>query len=527
MDISNSSPTDLGAPSKFLSWWPGQLEALQEVLNSDKRFIALSLATGAGKTLIYMIAALLHTAKPHSRACLLTSTKALQDQLARDFGSSLVDVRGMNNYPCKPLQHGGEFYDSSDAPWDRSCDRGPCKTGWHCDLRESGCYYFDRVSEAAKSRIVSTNYSYWMAGGKALGPIDLLVLDEAHKAPEELAGFLSTSLSMMEAEGILGGSVSDLGDDPDAWSEWARNQRVTLKPRLEALKGGVWSRVAAKEHRALERLERKLKLISMCDENWVVEVGKRVNFDPIWPKKLNSYLFRDAKKVLLVSATVRRKTCDLLGIEPDELHFYEGEAIFDMKRRPFIHIPTIRLNFRSSPEALRRWVVTIDNIINKRQGLSGVIHTVSYKRKDYLLAHSRFAERMLTHDTRSAGRVVEKFKRSPAGTILVSPSATTGYDFPGDECRWQIITKVPFPDARSKILKARCKDDKDYAMYLAMQELVQASGRGMRAPDDWCDVFVVDDNISWFLGKYKDFSPGWFTKSYVKKTIIPEVNGHE
>ena len=41
-----------------------------------------------------------------------------------------------------------------------------------------------------------------------------------------------------------------------------------------------------------------------------------------------------------------------------------------------------------------------------------------------------------------------------SGTVLVSPSVSTGYDFPGRECEWQFICKVPFPDGRAKIQQA-------------------------------------------------------------------------
>jgi len=219
--MTHDSPVDLGAPAKFASWREGQFAAVQKALESDKRFVALSLATGAGKTLIYMIAAMQQGLG--RRAVILTSTKSLQDQLARDFGNSLVDIRGMNNYECAPLNYGGEFYERTDNDWDRACDKGPCKTGFSCSLRESGCPYFDRVRQAAASSIVSTNYAYWLAGGKSLGHIDLLVLDEAHKAPEELAGFLSLVNNLVDSHNPRsqffrrGAEVESNGWDVDEW----------------------------------------------------------------------------------------------------------------------------------------------------------------------------------------------------------------------------------------------------------------------------------------------------------------------
>jgi len=518
-------PNQLGAPTKFSHWWEGQEEALQVALTSTTRFTALCLPTGAGKTLIYTLAAI----RSGMRAAILTSTKALQDQIYRDWGDRLYDMRGMNNYACKPLIKGGEFYVAGVADWKQRCDSGPCKSGYHCEHRDLGCSYFDSLAQAKDSRIVSTNYSYWMASStysQGLGARDLLIVDEAHKAPEELSKFTRIKLTATEIEGLLGDRFRS-NDDPNEWAGWAADayHRVCKKVAeltKETKTKNHYSQRLGKELSAYTALKNKLMRVTLIDDDWVVTEGKPVIFDPIFPRKQNEFLFQGVEKVILTSATIRPKTCDLLGIKKNELTFYEAPSTFPIERRPFIHIPTIKLTHRSTPAELRQWVIKIDQILSKREGRKGVIHTVSYRRADYLLQRSRHRDRMLSHDTRSAPKVVSEFKRSTGDCVLVSPSATTGYDFPYGECRFQIITKVPFPDMRSKVLRARCEKDKDYAMYLAMQDLVQASGRGMRAPDDYCETFIVDDSISWFLFKYKDFAPEWFVDSYKKVRVIPD-----
>ena len=64
--------------------------------------------------------------------------------------------------------------------------------------------------------------------------------------------------------------------------------------------------------------------------------------------------------------------------------------------------------------------------------------------------------------------------------------------------------------------------DPDYMNYLAMQELIQAAGRGSRAPDDQCEVFVIDDQFSWFPWRFKEFAPEWFLESITKTTSLPK-----
>jgi ATP-dependent DNA helicase DinG len=97
--------------------------------------------------------------------------------------------------------------------------------------------------------------------------------------------------------------------------------------------------------------------------------------------------------------------------------------------------------------------------------------------------------------------------------VLVSPALTTGYDFPYGECEYQVIAKIPFADMRDPVTKARTLVDPLYPMYVAMQELVQMVGRGMRAADDQCETFVCDGHAAWFLSKHLNLAPQWFRRA--------------
>jgi len=99
----------------------------------------------------------------------------------------------------------------------------------------------------------------------------------------------------------------------------------------------------------------------------------------------------------------------------------------------------------------------------------------------------------------------------------------TGWDFPDDECRWQIIIKLPYPDTRGNIVKTRAKEDKDFTAYLVMQQLIQAAGRGTRRATDWCETFIIDDNIQWFLGRNQHLSVEWFKGAYKVSRTVPRV----
>jgi len=73
-----------------------------------------------------------------------------------------------------------------------------------------------------------------------------------------------------------------------------------------------------------------------------------------------------------------------------------------------------------------------------------------------------------------------------------------------------VISKIAFPDTRSKVMQARCERDRSYANYLAGQELVQASGRVVRSEKDRGMTILLDDNWTWFKQAVEDHVPRWF-----------------
>ena len=55
-----------------------------------------------------------------------------------------------------------------------------------------------------------------------------------------------------------------------------------------------------------------------------------------------------------------------------------------------------------------------------------------------------------------------------------------------------------------------------------MQQLVQACGRGVRSVTDWCESIIIDDNIRWFLKRYRRFAPRWFLQAYKSIATLPD-----
>lgn len=554
------NPADIGLPPQFTAFRPGQEEAAIAIACGATRFDLVSMPTGSGKSIIYMAVANL----VDGRALVVTGTKGLQAQLLADYGEiGLTDIRGQNNYRCVAVDVGGALaeYGTPGTP----CSEGPCHAGVYCSMKprrdgesthDAGCEYYDAVAAARDARLVVTNYSYLMTSNRyaepdPLGKFDLLILDEAHTAPDVLAAFCAIELDRAEVKSLLGVGLPPIEEDTDNWVAWANEALTICRDRFAAAKGELGSittastdrRKSSKLVQRLTELGRKLRdlasahtwkraepsdpavIVAGAGTDWVAEPthdGKGCVFAPVWAHAYAEMcLFARTPKVVLVSALLRPAIARYLGISPTDMTYREFPSTFDPARRPFIHVPTTRVDRHMSEGQIRQWVNRIDQIIGGRLDRKGIVHTRSYDRARAIIERSKYSSIMLTHTTRTTREQIERFKLAKAPCVLVSPSVEEGVDFMYDLCRYQILAKVPFIDGRSRLIRARVQSDKTYSYYLTVLAITQQVGRGMRAQDDLCESFIVDDNIAWFWKAAKSMFPFWFKQAWRVEQQVP------
>lgn len=362
--------------------------------------------------------------------------EGLASHNCRDLSpTGLVDIRGQASYRCVAFDDEHRAY--RERPW-QGCDEGPCRVGHPCSRRPlpeeprdilKGCESYDALAGAYRSRLVTTNYKLWLhawENGRGLGPFDCLVLDEAHHADKELADFLSTSLEPADFQ-VLGGNAGDVGIAQ--WAVWAKRYIGPLKTALESRPR---SKSEFRKYRHLKRLVTKLDTLStMQDGEWVAQAQHGSwHFDPIFVARYADKLFRNIPHVILTSATITKKTTAMLGIADDTLTWHEAPSDFPVARRPVYYVPCVKLDYNSDPSQVRMWLATVDNFLRKRRDRKGIIHAVSYARAKQIREYSEFADSMILHDRHDTRDQVQRFKDAGPGAILVSPSVTTGYDFP-------------------------------------------------------------------------------------------------
>lgn len=500
------SPHELGLPPKYVSWRPVQEDALQKMLASKKRLKVPSMPVGSGKTGV-VIAYSVITKQP---TCIVTESRGLQVQYMGDGnGCGMTKIWGKRNYDC----HLREDY---------TCEEG----------HAAKCPYKGTVScpasademRAATSSLVVTNYAKWIAArkfGKGMDHFTQVVFDEGHESVAAVGQAMQVTLHHHEIEDVLGLDFpTNIGDDLTSWRAWASDARGTVEQEViktRALLADTNPRPSVVRHYTHMRLlTKRLAILSLMKPNdWVVEESKiGFTFDPIRPGRYTeAALFLHIPSVVLISATIRPKTLYLLGQKAETFDYWEFDSEFDPRRCPIYYIPVMRVD-KWADDLSQLWL-KLDQIAAKRRDRKGLVQTISFIRRDEIMARSRFAPSMLVNPQGEAPtETLEQFYQADPGTILVSPSFGSGYDFYGDRAEWQFVCKIPFPPP-SKILKARTEDDREYPYYLAWNKLAQIFGRIMRDKTDRGESFIGDMHMDWFL-KYSYLAPKTF-KMFLKR----------
>ncbi len=555
--LSDIAPFEYGLP--YPDFREQQEQGIEFVLNSQKRFRCLCLPGGGGKTGL----ALTLAKYTGWRTLILTSTKGLQDQYVREGkGAGLVEIKGKANYQCADLV-------------DTNCKHG-CRE--KCRLKNGLGYTYESARDIARaSDLVVSNYAYGVRtnmmpqAGLVLSkenggpnPFELLVLDEGHLAADALANCMNCSIQ----EDVLvdaGVSYPKYEGQIRDWSGWAREASAAIKASYDRAVSGLnsWDkRIRMNRNRVddLESLVESVETIAqMAESEWVVEMsqgtrhGRVWTFDCVWPgSRSEQYLFAGIPNVVVMSASLRPIALRQLGVATDKYDFKEWPRIFKAVNNPVYCWPalsdktgedgqplTVKLNRNTDEEDWGKVIDNLDEFLKywcEETGWKGIIHTGTYEVQRRVMEGSRYRHLMDgntgSKDSGSAMDAAERHREAQGPAILASPSFSTGWDFPDDQCRFVVVIKMPYPNIATKVMRARDARDKMYIPNIVVQEIVQGSLRGTRNENDWCGVLVIDGNFPWYMKvhggslapKYFQFQTVWSCPKPSKRFLLDQRN---
>lgn len=514
--IVPESPLDLGL--QFGEWRPGQREAVDQILREfdSHQIVLLSAPTGAGKSLLGVAVSRLLGLPTH----IVTYTKQLQQQYARDFG--YLVLLGRNNFSCQRiLQYSCEScFGKFGVCWNSKCPDYPCPlaTKKACCPR---CPYHAQFTPALAAlnagNPVLLNYALELAleqhAPKRI-PAQLEIYDEAHHLRDALMDHVGGTIPAALIPQIqttiprIGSQLSWIQDA--LWDGFAKANHnlkaavIAKNPRSYV----YWNSVC----RTIDQILHNL------DADWgVVREGSKLRFTPVWVDELAAELLWKSKKYfLLMSATFLDPFiyAKLVGIQ--DFGLVKMRVDWDWSRRPIIFAPAQRLSKSTSDYS--PLIAAIDRILEYHAHQKGLIHSISHKLAQIILAKSKHSSRMIyTGNDRQA--MITRFLESDSNLVLISPSCETGLDLPWDQCRFIIWAKIPFGDLGDPIQVRIASESPEVYRYEAAFRFIQGCGRGFRAPDDWCLVYVLDGHFGWFYRTNRNLFPDWIASSirYVKQ----------
>ncbi len=530
-------PSSLDLPQKFESFrsYPGfsQWELCKQTALAFRshRFVLWHIPPGAGKTLMAAtVQKLIPSPSPdiEPRMLYLTPSRGLQDQLDNEFDSVKV-VKGRSNYYCPEFRGGCDLPALADSR---------CSIEHPSNNQPSRCPYRVAISNANQSLTPCPNYAMWLSLAKygdpdALGPIDLMVCDEAHSILDTLTSFSAIELDPEFIRHYTGLQLPRYKSATE-WAEWARKTAIgpvsklslsidsrtapKLKTKITALSTAInlLSRLGKDEH-----YENRRQLTSY--DNWIPDTRDLVvKISPLWAGELAEFLlFRDIPRVLLCSGTLTPDILTDLGIDRADAHFIEVGSSCPPSNRPVIYLnshPEIKVEYSMTVGEKRAIVKKIDSIIDIWGDYPGLVLPTSYDWCNTIINETRHPDLFIYPQS---GRdhvtaAIDKFKSQSSG-ILLSPALWEGYDFP--DAMWAIFPKIPFIP-KNPLLDARKKSRKGFANKVIAAKLLQGSMRHIRSHTAKGVTFILDWHWTHFQNSGAYF-PGYYRSAWrVRDTIL-------
>jgi ATP-dependent DNA helicase DinG len=466
-------------------------------------------------------------------AYLLTSQKLLQDQYEREFADVVQVVKGRDNYVC-------ERYADARVPTSLGMCRRPRGPLCQCPYARAKAAALAGPAFCANTWYFAT-LRHWHA--EQLPRRRLLIIDEAHNLESQLVNVYAVRFTAAEMKDWFGGTLPRL--------DVADEYRPLLAPHLERLEAELEAIVRSleavrppdlepdaflqmppsrEEVMLLERhdalagaLARLRAFVDVSDKEWVVRYGPDLDatleLTPLAVTGEARELLRECAEItVLLSAYLgpAAVVAETLGFETDDVRVFATGSPFPLEQRPIVYRPVGALSRASLPVLEPALFAEIVAILVAHPREKGLIHVASYAVARRLMADvARRAplearRLILVESSEAKAAALERHRASAAPTVLVSPSLREGVDLPDDFLRFQIITKIPYPDLGDPWTAARrARDPRWYAVETA-KALVQAYGRSCRHADDHGVTYVLDGQFERLLQHNRPLLPDWF-----------------
>jgi hypothetical protein len=384
--------------------------------------------------------------------------------------------------------------------------------------------YTDAIIRARRGEPTLCNpVSYWYQR-KNFKHITTIVVDEA----DEVLGMLHELASSQSA---LPDSLQKSINSTFNLEKWLIAKIANETGELEKAertrhKTGITDIYLKRKQAGLRRWVKLHSLVRMesTEYGWSVKSKKlengRLNYylhlkPTILPKQF-AYNFFNQSKLIMFSATLF--PMDVEELSGSSIYKYlDMPSSIDKTRRPILLGNTLDTDL-SNGFSTQELANGLDNYINDLQvGGSGLIH-VTYSLNKELSDYWEHKGRHL-HDKDNKQHVLRNYIKD--GGVAIFSGMSTGINLKDDLARWNIISKLQYPNLVDVWVKKRMSlpDGKKWYELQTLRHIIQASGRTTRTENDWSVTIIADKRIHKLILNNLDKLPQSFKDSLIWNKI--------
>lgn len=248
-------------------------------------------------------------------------------------------------------------------------------------------------------------------------------------------------------------------------------------------------------------------VVSHIDKGHKYIIDKEKQFRLLAGKDMFEELIENLDHVILASGT---PTSSLYASEYKTVRVQHP---IDIDRRLIHYTPVGSMSFQERKETIPLMATRIEDLHAKHHKKT-MVHCGAYSIAgmlyDYMSAKGKDIA-ILQSDASKREAYKEEFLQATDEKIFLSVNFCEGLDLKGPEYPLNIIAKIPYENIGDEFVAARNKMDnwQRYTMFAAVN-VMQASGRCTRSPNDFSETYILDSGWNGLRYKAKDYIEPWF-----------------